>query len=203
VPLAAGAALAARAVGSDRVAATFFGDGAMNQGLVYEVMNMASIWSLPVVLVCENNGYGEYTASADVTAGPSPLARAEAFGIHSEEVDGMDVLAVHAATERAVKRARAGAGPTFLNCATWRFEGHHVGDVQAYKDEAEAAAWRARDPIERLGRHIIASQEADEATIAAIRDEGVETARQASIAARKSPEPDHTMLDVAVYARGN
>jgi acetoin:2,6-dichlorophenolindophenol oxidoreductase subunit alpha len=200
LPLAAGAALASRVLGSDRVAASFFGDGAMNQGLVYEVMNMAAVWSLPVVLVCENNGYGEYTASADVTAGPSTVARAEAFGIPSENVDGMDVLAVHVATERAVTRARAGKGPSFLNCATWRFEGHHVGDAQSYKAEAEAVRWRARDPIERLGRHMLDHQLADDAELTSVRDNVADIIQNAAAIARKSPEPDHTMLDVAVYA---
>jgi acetoin:2,6-dichlorophenolindophenol oxidoreductase subunit alpha len=200
VPLAAGAGLAARAAGTDRVAASFFGDGALNQGLVYEVMNMAAIWSLPVLFICENNGYGEYTASADVTGGPSALARGEAFGVPSEDVDGMDVIAVYTAAARAVVRARAGKGPTFINCATWRFEGHHVGDAQTYKDEAEAALWRARDPIERLAGHIVASAIAAESALTSVRDEAAETIRLAVTAARKSPEPDRSMLEFAVYA---
>ncbi len=107
IPLAAGAALSAKRRGHGQMAVAFFGDGALNQGLLFEVMNMAAIWRLPVLFVCENNGFGEFTAIEDVTAGPDPIARGLAFGIPSETVDGMDVLAVRAAAQRALERARA------------------------------------------------------------------------------------------------
>ena len=116
IPLAAGAALSAKRRGRGEVAVCFFGDGALNQGLLFEVMNMAAIWHLPVLFVCENNGYGEYTAIEDVTAGGDPIRRGEVFNIPSEAVDGMDVLAVREAAARAIERARAGSGPSFLVC---------------------------------------------------------------------------------------
>ncbi len=155
IPLACGAALAARARGVDDVCVCFFGDGALNQGLLHECMNMAAIWKLAVVFVCENNGYGEFTAIDDVTAGPSMAARGEVFGIESAVVDGMDVHAVHTAMSKAVGKARAGGGPSFLICNTWRFGGHHVGDKQEYKDDAETRLWRARDPIPKSAAAIL------------------------------------------------
>ena len=154
IPLAAGAALSAKRRGRGEVAACFFGDGALNQGLLFEVMNMAAIWRLPVLFVCENNGYGEFTAMADVTAGKDPVKRGAVFDIASEAVDGMDVLAVRAAATRAIARARGGDGPGFLVCTTYRYGGHHVGDKQDYKDAEEANAWLRKDPIARLARRL-------------------------------------------------
>src|SRR5436309_9498874 len=154
--IATGAAFAAQRLGSDRVAVCFFGDGALGQGLLYEVMNMAALWKLPVVYVCENNLYNEYTHFSEVTAGSIP-ARAEAFGIPAEEVDGQDVLAVYEATERAVARARRGEGPSFLMCATYRYHGHHVGDVDRayYRAKEEEERWSSeRDPIALLAARL-------------------------------------------------
>ena len=165
IPLAAGAAMSAKRRGRGDVAVAFFGDGALNQGLLFEVLNMAAIWRLPALFVCENNGFGEFTAIEDVTAGANPIARGLTFGIPSETVDGMDVLAVRAATQRGLERARDGAGPTFLVCDTYRFGGHHVGDKQDYKDDADAKAWQLKDPIERFGRWL---QDAGMATASAI-----------------------------------
>src|SRR3984893_8822375 len=126
--IATGAAFAAQRLATDRVVACFFGDGALGQGVLYEVMNMAALWKLPVIYVCENNLYNEYTHFSEVTAGSIP-ARAEAFGIPAEEADGQDVLAMRAAAEGAVARARSGDGPSFLLAATYRSHGHHVGDI--------------------------------------------------------------------------
>ena len=188
IPLAAGAALSAKRRGNGDVAACFFGDGALNQGLLFEVMNMAAIWRLPVLFVCENNGYGEFTASEDVTAGRDPLGRGTVFDIPSELVDGMDVLAVRAAAVRAVARARAGEGPSFLVCTTYRYGGHHVADKQDYKDAEEVRAWREKDPILGLSRRLqdrglasieqIAAQEAD---VAAEVQRAVESAKAAEL----------------------
>ncbi len=154
--IATGAGFSAKALGTDRVSVCFFGEGALGQGLLYEVMNMASLWKLPVVYVCENNLYNEYTSYEDVTAG-SITARAKAFGIPAEQVDGQDVLAVHEAASRAVARARAGEGPSFLECLTYRFHGHHVGDVDRsyYRAKDEEERWsRERDPIALLAARI-------------------------------------------------
>jgi acetoin:2,6-dichlorophenolindophenol oxidoreductase subunit alpha len=200
IPLAAGAALSAKRRGRGQVAAAFFGDGALNQGLLFEVMNMAAIWRLPMLLICENNGFGEFTAIEDVTAGRDPLARGQAFGIPSETIDGMDVLAVRAAAQAAIERARSGGGPSFLLCNTYRYGGHHAGDKQGYKDDEEAKAWRLKDPIERLSRRLKDSNMATEAEIAALTQE---VDRQVSAAvgyAKAAPLPAAEDLQVHLYA---
>lgn len=189
IPLAAGAALSARTRGTDQIAVAYFGDGALNQGLVPECMNMAAIWSLPVVFVCENNGFGEYTAIEDVTAGASLLARGEVFDIPSREVDGMDVLAVGEAFVEAVARARAGGGPSFLLCNTYRYGGHHAGDKQDYKDAEEVRLWRERDPILRLRRHLLEAGLADPQELDAIEAATAAEVRAAAAFAKGAPEP--------------
>jgi acetoin:2,6-dichlorophenolindophenol oxidoreductase subunit alpha len=147
--IATGAALSAKRRGTDQVAVCFFGEGALGQGVLYEVMNMASLWTLPIVYVCENNLYNEYTHYTETTAGDL-LMRAEAFGIPAGEVDGQNVWAVYAAAASAVERARDGAGPTFVSANTYRFHGHHVGDVDRsyYRSKDEEERWKTeRDPI--------------------------------------------------------
>src|SRR5437588_5135540 len=124
--IATGAALSIKMRNTDQVAVCFFGDGALGQGLLYEVMNMASLWKLPVIYVCENNFYNEYTHFSETTAGEMG-ARPRAFAIQTEEVDGQDVRAVYAAAQRLVERARRGEGPAFILCHTYRYHGHHVG----------------------------------------------------------------------------
>src|SRR5438128_6625305 len=123
--IATGAAMSAKMRSTDQVAVCFFGEGALGQGVLYEVMNMASLWKLPVIYLCENNLYNEYTHFSEVTAGDI-LARPKAFGIEAREVDGQDVRAVYAQTAELVHRARAGAGPAFLLANTYRYHGHHV-----------------------------------------------------------------------------
>jgi TPP-dependent pyruvate/acetoin dehydrogenase alpha subunit len=147
--IATGAAFSARARKSGQVAVCFFGEGALGQGVLYEVMNLAALWKLPVIYLCENNLYNEYTHYSETTAGDIG-GRAAAFGIPVEEVDGQDVRGVYAAASRAVERARAGEGPSFLLCNTYRFRGHHVGDVDRayYRGKDEEARWVSeRDPI--------------------------------------------------------
>jgi pyruvate dehydrogenase E1 component alpha subunit len=195
IPLAAGAALSARRRGRDDVAVCFFGDGALNQGLFFEVMNMAAIWRLPVLFVCENNGYGEFTASEDVTAGRI-LARGGVFDVPSEAVDGMDVLAVAAAAERAVARGRAGEGPSFLVYTTYRYSGHHAGDKQDYKDAEEAKAWLQKDPIRRLASQLERAGVLSPDRAAAIEAE-VEAEVDAAVAfgrASAAPAPDQLQV---------
>lgn len=196
VPLAAGAALAAKRLGTDRVAVAFFGDGALNQGIVPEVMNMAAIWALPVIFVCEHNGYGEFTASADVTAG-SLAARGAVFDIPSAEVDGMDVLAVRDAVLPAVARARA--GPSFLVCHTWRYAGHHAGDRQDYKEREEERRWRARDPILRLAA-LLRAEGLDDAALDGMSADVAREVAEAVAFARASPEPDASEFAAHVFA---
>jgi TPP-dependent pyruvate/acetoin dehydrogenase alpha subunit len=200
IPMAAGAALSAKRRGRGDVAVCFFGDGALNQGLMFEVMNMAAIWRLPVLFICENNGYGEFTASEDVTAGQNPIERGTVFGIASEAVDGMDVLAVRDATRRAVARARAGKGPSFLVCTTYRYGGHHVGDHQDYKNEDEVKDWQRKDPILRLSRHLQEKGLATAASIAAMTAD-VDAEVQTAVAfAKAAPLPGPDDLRTYLYA---
>jgi pyruvate dehydrogenase E1 component alpha subunit len=155
--IATGAAFSSKMRGSEQVAVCFFGDGALGQGILYEVMNMASLWKLPIVYVCENNLYNEYTHNLETTAG-SMSERAAAFGIATEEVDGQDVRVVYATAGRLVEQARRGEGPGFLLAHTYRFWGHHVGDVQRayYRSPEEEAFWKAeRDPITILGNWLL------------------------------------------------
>jgi pyruvate dehydrogenase E1 component alpha subunit len=150
--IATGAAFSAKRMGTGRVAVCFFGEGALGQGLLYEVMNLAQLWSLPVIYVCENNLYNEYTHYHETTAGDL-AARPRAFGIETAVVDGQDVRAVYAATGPLVDRARLGDGPAFLLCNTYRYYGHHVGDVNRsyYRSKEEEREWReARDPLKLL-----------------------------------------------------
>jgi len=153
--IATGAALSAKMRGSQQVAVCFFGDGALGQGLLYESMNMASLWKLPVVYVCENNLYGEYTPCGETIAGDI-LARPKALGVHAESVDGQDVQAVNATMRRLVERARRGEGPAFLECKTYRYYGHHVGDVnREYRTRDEEREWMSKhDPLQTLSARL-------------------------------------------------
>lgn len=162
--IATGAALSAKMRGSNQVAVCFFGDGALGQGLLYESMNMAALWKLPVIYICENNQYNEYTHYSETTAGEL-LARARAFDIPSVQVDGQEVRAVHDRALASVERARSGAGPTFILCDTYRFHGHHVGDVDRayYRSKAEEDEWKSRrDPIGLLGEWLKQRRLSDE-----------------------------------------
>ena len=156
--IATGAAFSAKHRGTKQVAVCFFGEGALGQGLLYEVMNIARLWNLPVIYVCENNMYNEYTHFSETTAGEI-LARPAAFGIPAESVDGQDIRAVYAVASRMVDQARAGKGPSFLLCNTYRYHGHHVGDVsrEYYRAKQEEQRWMAeRDPIKVLSKWMLA-----------------------------------------------
>ena len=150
-PIAVGAAWSAQQAGEDRVAVAFFGDGALNQGVLLESFNLAAMWQLPVLFVCENNGYATTLPAATAVAG-SATGRAAAFGIPAAEVDGMDTEAVRTAAAEAVTRAGSGGGPSFLECRTYRFEGHHTMErlmKLRYRTADEIADWRGHDPLPR------------------------------------------------------
>jgi pyruvate dehydrogenase E1 component alpha subunit len=150
--IATGAAFSAKWRQTDRVAVCFFGEGALGQGVLYEVMNLAQLWTLPVIYVCENNLYNEYTHYSETTAGDI-LARPAAFGVHGEQVDGQDVVAVFTATTKLVARAREEQEPAFLLCHTYRYRGHHVGDINRafYRSKEEEQEWATQhDPIKRF-----------------------------------------------------
>ncbi|CUX83763.1 MAG: pyruvate dehydrogenase E1 component subunit alpha [Roseibaca calidilacus] len=200
--IATGSALRAKLQGSDDVTVCFFGDGATAQGLWYEVMNMAALWKLPVIYACENNGYSEYTKTEEIAAG-SITARAEAFGIESHQVDGQDVLAVNELTQKLVARARKGEGPFFIELMTYRYHGHHVGDInrEYYRSKDEEKDWKDnRDPIVRFRGYLveqgIASEEEIEAINAAVEKDAADAVAYAEAAAY----PDVSEVDMHIYA---
>ena len=200
--IATGAAFAAQRLGTGRICVCFFGEGALGQGVLYEVMNMAALWKLPVVYVCENNMYNEYTHYSETTAG-EVLARPAAFGIPGESVDGQDVRAVNAAAARFVNRARAGEGPGFLLCNTYRYRGHHVGDInrEYYRAKTEEQNWAAdRDPIKLLGLWLIEQKLADAASLERIDLEIKQQMKAAVDFAIASPYPGLEQVDEDVYA---
>lgn len=200
VPLAVGAAFSAKLRGTDQVSVSFFGDGVLNQGVLFEVLNMASIWSLPIVFVCEDNRYGEFTEGYTVTAGDSYMDRGEVFNIPSKMVDGMDVLAICREAEEAVARARAGDGPSFLVCETYRFTGHHVSDKQEYKKSEEMKLWEARDPVPNFAHWLQEGGHLDAGQVQSIGEEIRAEVDAAAEAADAMPHPTEEDLATHVYA---
>jgi pyruvate dehydrogenase E1 component alpha subunit len=152
IPIAAGAAHAVKLRGGSQVVVCIFGDGAVNRGPFLEGMNWAKVFELPVLFVCEDNAYSATTRTTAVTAGPGPAARAESLGLPAESIDGNDALAVDAAARAAVAAVRAGEGPRFLHCRTYRMTGHTGVDPAAYRAATEVEEWRAADPIDRLAQ---------------------------------------------------
>ena len=200
--IATGAAFSAKQRGTKQVAVCFFGEGALGQGLLYEVMNLGKLWTLPVIYVCENNLYNEYTHFSETTAGDI-LARPAAFGIPAESVDGQDVRAVHAAANRLVEHARSGQGPAFLLCNTYRYRGHHVGDVSRdyYRAKQEEQRWMAeRDPIALLGGWLIGQSLATQAQLDEIRARVKSEIDAAVEFALKAPFPRVEEVSEDVYA---
>ncbi len=202
VGIATGAAFAAKNLGTDRVAVCFFGEGALGQGSLYEVMNLAQLWKLPVIYVCENNQYNEYTHYQETTAG-TILGRAAAFGIEAARVDGQDVRAVNEVASRLIARARSGGGPAFLQCDTYRYSGHHVGDInrEYYRSKQEESLWRKdRDPIELFGKWLIGEGYADASALEKI-SEGVRSVMETAVKfAIDAPYPNVDEVDQDVYA---
>ena len=198
--IATGAAFSAKHAGKQQVAVCFFGEGALGQGVVYEVMNLAALWKLPVLYVCENNLYTEYTHFTETTAG-EVLARGAAFGVPSESVDGQDLRAVHAVAARLVDRARQGQGPSFLLCSTYRYSGHHVGDInrEYYRSKKEEQEWKTRrDPIKLFSDWLLGEKLTDAAALARIESE-VRAEMQAAVdfaIAAPYPKPEEAEQDV-------
>jgi len=200
--IATGSALRAKLQGSDDVTVCFFGDGATAQGLMYEVMNMAALWNLPVIYACENNGYSEYTKTEEIAAG-SITARAEAFGIEAHQVDGQDVLAVNELTQKLVARARKGEGPFFIELMTYRYHGHHVGDInrEYYRSKDEEKDWKEnRDPIVRFRSYLVEQGIATEDEIEAINAAVEKDATDAVAYAEAAAYPDVSEVDMHVFA---
>ncbi|WP_305968407.1 MULTISPECIES: pyruvate dehydrogenase (acetyl-transferring) E1 component subunit alpha [unclassified Mameliella] len=201
VPLGAGLAFADKYKGNGRVTFTYFGDGAANQGQVYETFNMAALWELPVVFVIENNQYAMGTAMKRSTSTPDIYHRGNAFGIPGEMVDGMDVLAVKAAGEKAVKHCRAGKGPYILEIKTYRYRGHSMSDPAKYRTREEVSKMREeRDPIDHVREMLVQGGHASEEDLKAIDKEIKAVVNASAEFARESPEPALDELWTDIYA---
>jgi pyruvate dehydrogenase E1 component alpha subunit len=195
VPIGAGLAFAHKYRGNDNVAVTYFGDGAVNQGQVYESFNMARLWHLPVIFVIENNQYAMGTSLARASSEIELFRRGESFKIEGEAVDGMDVLAVREAAERAVAKCRAGEGPVLLEMKTYRYRGHSMSDPAKYRSKEEVSKMRAEfDPIDQVKKRILDGKIMSEDDLKAIDKEIKAVVSAAAEFAQTSPEPDPSEL---------
>jgi pyruvate dehydrogenase E1 component alpha subunit len=202
LPIALGAAWSAQYRGSGQVAVCFFGDGTTNIGAFHEALNMAAVWKAPVVFICENNQYMEYTPIADVTAVARPAAdRAAAYGLEAIVIDGNDVDAVYGEARRAIDRARAGDGPSLIEAITYRHGGHSRADPGKYRPDDEVAAWKARDPLPAYHARLL-ELGVDAATLDAIDQETRDDVAEAEAVARAAPEPSPDVLETQVWADG-
>jgi pyruvate dehydrogenase E1 component alpha subunit len=190
VPIAAGAAFSAQLDGNGRVALTIFGDGAINQGAFHEALNLAQLWHLPLILLCENNLYAEMTPLAQSNPLKQVADRAKGYNMRSMTVDGNDVCAVYDAVSKAAKYAREGKGPTFIEAHTYRLLGHMVGDSESYRTKDEVAEWRQRDPIKRLREHLETNEQVSAADLDAIGARAQQQIEDAVKFAKESPYPD-------------
>jgi len=198
-PIAAGAALAAKMQGTDRVAVSFFGDGAANEGAWHEGLNIAAIWDLPAIYVCENNLYAASTPFSLTFKVKNIADRAAAYGMPGVVVDGNDVLAVYQASRAAIERARQGGGPTLIECKTYRQCGHSRSDPRTYRSREEEAEWKRRDPIPRFREYLLAQATCTAEQLHEI-DQGVEQTVDEAIAfAESSPEPQLSDLYAGVF----
>jgi acetoin:2,6-dichlorophenolindophenol oxidoreductase subunit alpha len=188
-PVAAGMGLSARMRGTDQVVASFFGDGGANEGAVHEAMNMAAVWRLPVLFICENNLYGASTAVGQVIAVDNIADRGAAYGMPGVVVDGNDVLAVRAVTREAVERARGGGGPTLIECKTYRLCGHSRSDACGYRTRDEEAEWRERDPLTVLARRLTEGGGVPPEVLDRIEQEVAAEIDEAVAFAETSPDP--------------
>ena len=199
IPIAVGAGLALKMQGTDRVALSFFGDGATSEGAFHESVNLAAIWDLPVVFVCENNHYGMSMSVEEVSRLERVADRAAGYGIPGVTVDGNDVQAVHDAATEAVATARAGRGPTLIEAITYRWKGHSKSDQNLYRTREEIESWRQRDPIDRFEQAVLEAKTLDEDAIKRVRDQARDAVRDAVRTGQSGPPPSTDLLG-AVYA---
>ncbi|MGD2159347.1 MAG: thiamine pyrophosphate-dependent enzyme [Anaerolineales bacterium] len=201
IPMATGAAYSAKYRGTSQVAVAFFGDGANNHGLFHETLNLSSIWQLPVVFVCENNLYATEMPFLNATAGRSVATRATAYDIPGHEVDGQDVLAVYETAGQAIERARAGEGPSLIECLTYRYVGHHEGDPGTdYRTKEEVDEWRKRDPISLYRDRLLQIDGDLTSDLDAIDKEVAQIITEALDFARESPWPSPEDVETGVFA---
>ena len=197
--IATGAALSAKMRGSGQVAVCFFGDGAANQGILLETVNMAVIWSLPVIYICENNQYGEHTPFEKVTGVDQIVKRAAGLGLEGVRLDGSDVVEMYTGVSEAVEKARSGNGPTFIEADTYRYRGHHVGDAAGYRTREELDWWmQNKDPIHRLGEQMIAWKMATRSELEALENQVEDEVVEAVEFGRNSelPPPEQAFEDI-------
>ena len=205
IPIATGAAYTIKYKGTDQVAVSFMGDSATNEGTFHESLNMAAAWDLPCIYIIENNLYGISVDIRDVTNTPDLAVRAKAYDIPGVVVDGMDVTAVYEAAVKAVKRAREGKGPTLIECKTYRWQGHHVGDPATYRkrrSETEKEDWMARCPVATLRKEMIESGKAKEAEIEKLESQIEEQIQEAVQFAADSPYPEASEAFTDVFQQG-
>ncbi len=197
IPIAAGVGLSIQVRGTDQVVVSFFGEGATNTGAFHEGLNLAAVWKLPVVFACENNLYMEFTPIKETTLASDMAEKAAGYHIPSEVVDGMDVMKVLEAGKRAIERARSRGGPTMLELKTYRYRGHHEGDVKqgaTYRSEEEMKAWKARDPIPAFRDYLTKSQRLPEAEITKVQNEvDARIAEAAKFALESNPPATSTV----------
>ena len=201
LPIGTGAALAAKLRKTDNVVVAFFGDGGANQGVVHEALNLAAVWKLPAIYLCENNQYALSTATGRTTAGDSIAARAAAYGIPGVRVDGNDVLAVYETVRTAVARARRGEGPTLVEAVTYRWGGHSMrANLPENRTKEEEREWMERDPVARLGSHLVDGKRATPVRLKEL-EESVELELDRAVEfAKASPEPTVELMEASVYA---
>jgi pyruvate dehydrogenase E1 component alpha subunit len=207
MPIAAGSGISAQILGKDSVTVCFFGDGASNRGTFHEAINMASIWNLPVVFVCENNLYGismpQYRSEGRRGQNIKDVSdRAVSYGISGVTVDGNDVMAVNEAVTEAVKKARQGGGPSLIECKTYRWRGHFEGDPTVYRSDEELEQWKKKDPIPRFVKILKDQEIIDDQDYESLRSEVKETINEALQFAQDSPEPDISEVTTDVYYGG-
>jgi TPP-dependent pyruvate/acetoin dehydrogenase alpha subunit len=200
VPIGVGAALAAKLEGKGRVAIAYFGDGASNQGVVHEALNMAAIWKLPVLFVCENNRYAVSMPVQKATAIEHIADRAAAYGMRGETIDGNDVLAIYAAAKKAVEYARSGEGPTLLECETYRYKGHSRFEPAKYRPEGELEAWMTKDPIIRFRGWLIEQNTLTESEADTLRNDVATMVQDAVKFAKESPSATVDSVPSLIFA---
>jgi len=200
MPLATGIGFAINYRETDQVVVNFFGDGAVNEGAFHESLNLASLWRLPVIYVCENNLYGMGTSVERASSIPQLFRRAMCYDMEVESVDGMDVLAVREAADRAVRVARRDREPRFIEAVTYRYRGHSMADPGTYRTKEEIAEWERRDPIPKMRRYLVDETILSEQELDAIDSEIDEVIDDAVRFAEESPEPAYEELFKDVYA---
>jgi len=204
IPIAVGGGLAEKLKGTKNVSVSFFGDGASNQGTFHESLNLASVWKLPVVFICENNGFAITVPVTQSTSVEDISVRAVGYGMPGVSVDGNDVIAICGAVDEAVARARSGGGPSLIECKTYRLKGHWIGDPEVYRTKEDIAKWADKCPIKRLHDYLISNGMVTSDDLDAIETGVAEAIAEAVSFARESPDPDpgYVMDDVFYEAEG-